>query len=392
MKKSFKQINIIAIAILFLFNACKNNKLNELLINKHENESLNISKIDYSRINKILINDSTYNTYHYATLWNDSILFALNHYTTNKIEIFNLVQNKHIKTIQIQRSLLKNRFINHFFIHNIDSIFIFTGTTNKNILLINSNGNIKSIWRKNDFSRTQKGYLPSFEYAISSSNRNMHLSNNRFYFILEPNGYDEEGDPEVNRHGIYNLETKKWEGFYGSYNGVLKEKKDKIYHREQHVSFQLILKNICYITYPIDHRVYAFDLNNLKFIYKKEIGSSHIDKFPKPFAKSILRKRKNGLNKFYSETPYYGPLNYHKSVDKFSRFCRYKNKNGGYLKTIIIFNENFDLEGEQFIDINQHSFLFETPDGYISTPNQNYLNSTDTCIFQKLIIKPNINL
>ena len=94
-----------------------------------------------------------------------------------------------------------------------------------------------------------------------------------------------------------------------------------------HHPFQLIVDRKMYVTYPVDHRVYIYNLATRKLVFEKDISPTFATQIPKPlyYAEALDDEKLTDLR---SKTAYYGPLYFHSEPKLYSRFYNLEKTDG----------------------------------------------------------------
>ncbi|HEX2921262.1 MAG TPA: DUF4221 family protein [Bacteroidales bacterium] len=319
----------------------------------------------------IAIPANSRNEYHVTSLYKNRYLYGVNLFDPYKIDVIDLTDAIVKKQIIIDKNLFNTYQVSNLFVKSADSI-IFLSDKTPTIFLTNGEGKLIKKWTRTDVdipaSLDKKLSSIGFGFATSSFLENPYIDPASGYLYVKINaiGYhDDFGDIDVKRHGVYDLKNKKWISLFGSYEGVLKEKKDGRYFYDMHEPYQIKVEDKIYISYPIDNNVYCYDIKNYNLVQTIDCSFEGVEEFPKPlYGKKISD---NALQKMRSNTPFYGPLNYHTAVGIFSRFYLHKGEEGK--RSLIIYDKDFKVLFVCKYDISWFYKVIPTDTGFIVLPN-----------------------
>ncbi len=143
-----------------------------------------------------------------------------------------------------------------------------------------------------------------------------------------------------------------------------------------------INKKKIFISYPIDHYVYIYDLDG-NFLEQKLVSASELKELPTPLNYSKIKNHEYVRN-WWIPIPFYESFNYHSKSHLYTRIFHQsqplKKINGkindgsnrkGY---IIIYDELFNKLGEVAFDQGQLGVYKSLPlsDGYLIAPNEKH--------------------
>ena len=192
------------------------------------------------------------------------------------------------------------------------------------------------------------------------------------------------GNPDVNRHGVYDLEKKEWIKFMAPYEGVLKYKGIGGYYYDMQHPYQLLLNDTLYVTYPVDHKVYMYDAVNGNLLSEKDISPSVATDFPYPVE---YYDDYDKLNELRRSTAYYGPLYYHSKVDMFSRFYNIDPDVDSGKRVIIVYDRDFNVLCEKIYPIDDINGISPTKDGFLLHPYRPMEEDTITFMKADIVLK-----
>lgn len=318
-------------------------------------------------------------------LYNDSVLYGVSLYEKSTIDVYNIESKQFVNEIKIDPGPTRTLSISNFTVASPDSIYIIPSPL-LGVHLYNSKGELVKIWNK-DALQINESFDPilanqGFGICSSSGLQNVTLNNQKsiLYMVLSPlSELDEIGDPLPNRHGIYDLENRKWLDILAPYEGVLKYKGEGRYFYDMHHPFQLIVDGKMYVTYPVDHRVYIYNLATRKLAFEKDISPTFATQIPEPlYDADAYDDRK--LTNLRSKTAYYGPLYFHSELKLYSRFYNLEKTEGKTReRAIVIYDENFDIIAENIFPIADIIQIQPSDDGFYVQPQPRVMNA-DTLV------------
>lgn len=299
------------IAFLVLLLACEKNRPS-----LHKEDSLALKLADSLLIS---IDSEVLPRYPEVFLFKDSILYGrngLDFYT------FDLKKEQYLRSFSVDPNFKSD--IAGFYVATPDSIFL--ASEPKVLSLINSNGQILKTWRLpedrlgpkydgydiNYFSR----WVQPIQYVDQKSSL-IHLSftNVDIWFFDDKNNYP--------GHGVFDFKHGNWLSEFGIYPDSYFEKGIKYPHVYTTPSV-LAVDSITYISYPLDHYIYLFNNLTGSFIRKAQIQSNYLQETTEPLA--FENNDLQAERYFIIQSGYYGDLNYHKEIKKFTRIVRHNNE------------------------------------------------------------------
>lgn len=279
----------------------------------------------------------------------DRYLYGYEKGSSDKLQCFDLLTEKHVYTINLQDSLLVGEGLSSFYVHSTDSIF-FEISNFPEIVLVDSIGNTINSWVLN----TNKDYI----LASFLPNHNPWFYSKRGYLFttMLPIGYfDKPGFETTSLQAAFDVRGNNIKFFYAPMEGVMKLKEDNYYPPDISVPYITLVGEKSFITYPMDHFIYVYDCQDGSFVNKRPGCSSIIEELPYPLSKDEIQKPQEVWN-YRIETPFYEPLFYHSEVKLFTRVIHHpqqlKKANGilndGSDRTasLIIMDEDLNIIGE----------------------------------------------
>ena len=317
----------------------------------------------------INVPEKHFNSFQNCQIYKDSLLYAVSWSDPQRLSLYNMNSKSFMYDIILDRNTSSVMSIENYAVVSEDSIF-FSSYPATGLMLVDSKGRRLNIWTANDMKispemepKLANGY--AFSTGSYLENFQYDKKNKLIYTVLSPgSAYDEFGSDDVKRHGIYNLATHKWEKIMAPYEGVLKYKGDNIYFYDMHHPYQIVLNNLMYVTYPVDHRVYIYDIDTGELIREKEISPSCATQFDRPMDPILATDKE--LNRLRRNTAYYGPLYYHPDAWCFSRFYNQKAVKGKeYERAIVIYDMDFNIVYEKTFGFNEIPRIVPADDGLI---------------------------
>lgn len=310
-----------------------------------------------------------FNSFQNCQIYHDSLLYAFSLDDRLRLSIYNIASKSFMYDIVLDKNTSGVMCISNFNVISEDSIF-FSTSPKTGLVLVNSKGKKLDMWTDRDMvisqemeSKLSDGY--AFSIASYLENFQYDKQKHLIYAVLSPfSAYDEFGEPDIKRHGIYDLSTRNWKTIMAPYEGVLKYKGNNIYFYDMHHPYQIVLGNLMYVTYPVDHRVYIYNTENEELIREKGISPSCATKFDRPMDPLVATDKE--LNQLRKNTAYYGPLYYHPDARCFSRFYNLKNTTGKEgERAIIIYDMDFNIVYENTFKFNEIPRIVPTDDGLV---------------------------
>ena len=379
---------ILFILSVIILSGCKQS-LDHYLTPNFKQKHLNSASLLFKDTIKIPVPQESMDSYFMHTdLLEDRFIYGFGMYSPLSMSVFDLNKKEFLNLVNFDRHLLNAMQIVNFKVISPDSI-ILTTNFNSSIFFVDRKGQIIDRWTGEslNISETEDVYIAEIGCSISSNSRLENLSydksSNLLYIPLGVDNILSLDYVNAKRHGVYNLSQKKWQVLYGAYEGTLKHTNKGRYFYDMEYSYQLITPDYIYISYPVDHSVYIYDKTTFKLKEVKDISPSMATKTPAPlYDLDVEDDRK--LNNLRRAAPFYGPLYYHESINKFSRFYNEaKKENRPAQRAIIIYDSDFNILEERAFPIQQISHIQPSPAGFIIQP---YQMESDTAIFVRVDI------
>ena len=359
-----------AIVIFFsVLNSCNNDKWAEY---SEPDFSGNGDKVYLDKGDSVTVNvpEKHFNMFTNCQIFHDSLLYAYSLDDGRRLSLYNMNSGKFMYDITVDKNTSGVVRINNFTVVSEDSIF-FSTSPKTGLVLVDSRGRKLDMWTDGDMvisPEMEPSLSERYAFSIASYLENFQYDKgkNLIYSVLSPfSAYDELGDPEVRRHGIYNLSSRKWEKVMAPYEGVLKYKgESNVYFYDMHHPYQIVIDDLMYVTYPVDHRVYTYDMNTGKLLKEKDISPSCATRFDRPLDYSLTNDRE--LNQLRRSTAYYGPLYYHPDTRCFSRFYNLRQVEGREAeRAIVIYDMDFNIVYEKIFKLNEISRIVPADDGIV---------------------------
>lgn len=367
----FRVMKKLAAIVIFLsvLNSCNNDKWAEYSEPDFSgnSEAVYLEQVDSA---VIAVPEKHYNIFQNCQIYHDSLLYAVSWYDEMRLSLYNLASRSFMYDILLDKNTSAVNRINNFMVASEDSIF-FTSFPKTGLVLVDSRARKLDTWIDDDMvisPEMEPGLSGGYAFSTAAYLDNFQYDREKklIYAALSPgSAYDQIGSPEVKRHGIYNTVTRKWEKIMAPYEGVLKYKGDNVYFYDMHYTYQLVLGDRMYVTYPVDHRVYVYDINTGKLVMEKEISPSCAVKFAKPLDSSLCSDEE--LNQLRKTTAYYGPVYYHPDVECFSRFYNLPHVDGKDSEmAVIIYDRDFNIVCEKMFSTNIIIKLVPADDGLVA--------------------------
>ena len=381
---------IISMLISLLIISCNNSrveKLDSYLSPSYQGLRMNNMDLIVTDTIDIPLPVVSYNMFCNFNLYNDSILYCSSAIEGAQLYCFNLSSERFEGMFELDPNLTFTKQIGLYKVLSKDSIFV-SMNPQPGLLLVDGNGKVLNKWFKNVFeiSSAQEKILNEEGFGLSECSRlqGLNVEGNKVWFVLSPaSSTDFLGRPDVNRHGVYDLEKKEWVKFMAPYEGVLKYKGIGGYYYDMQHPYQLLLDDTLYVTYPVDHKVYKYDAVNGALLSETDISPSVATDFPYPVEVNDDYEK---LNKLRRSTPYYGPLYYHSEVNMFSRFYNIDPDIDKGKRMIIIYDRSFNVVCEKLYSMNDINGICPTKDGFLLIPYRP--TEEDTVMIIKTDISP----
>jgi len=144
----------------------------------------------------------------------------------------------------------------------------------------------------------------------------LHFTNNNIFFVLNAFDFWEYPDKTaIKTLGEFNPRTNKLVRNFGEQSNYLTNNKVSLPDKYTYPHLS-IAKNRLYVSFPFDHNIYKYDINDKSKTEENCVSSQFISKLPDPLSKSFSQQE--SIN-FQLSTPYYGQVNYHKEMNIFTR-------------------------------------------------------------------------
>ncbi len=300
----------------------------------------------------------------------------------NKIDVYDLKNERFLKTIQVTDYKITQPMLN-VSVHSLDTIIV-TQAYPPEIKLINYTGNIvRNIKLGNIELNIDNPKAPKIDnYYLVRLNNKPRIIDNKLYFLIEPMGVaNMPGFKNAQRLAIYDLKNDTLLKAICPAKGPVALNGVFYLNQLMHPYFT-INNNKIFMSYPIDHNVYIYDLDG-NFLEQKLVSASKFEKLPKPLKYSKIKNREYVRN-WWIPIPFYGNLNYHSKAHLYTRIFHQSqplkmtngklndgSKRKGY---ILIYDEQFNKLGEVPFDNGQLGVYKALPlsDGYLIAPNKNH--------------------
>lgn len=320
----------------------------------------------------IQVPDTVYNYYHNTQIFEDSLFYGINYFTQLDINVFNLRTGKFDRVIRVDPNIVHTYRVEQFRVVSPDSIYVVSCPDN-GIRMLDADGFIVDEWSADDLRMASDvDYILSqegFGLADLSGLENFDVIGTECFLTLSPvTSTDFEGSPIVKRHGIYDLVKRQWRMAFGYYEGVLKYKGDNVYFYDMHDPYRIVADGKAFVTYPIDHFVYIYDMMTSELIDKKSLAPSFAIKFPHPVSKDKMYDDEL-MNELRRDSPFYGPLYYHSSVACWSRFYNFTDQDTGIQKRgFIIYDAEFKILYENIFEYDEIACITPDNEGVVVMP------------------------
>jgi len=366
--------------ILSLFLICLLSACQDQAIMPNSNQSYQIKLVDSLNVS---LDNFVYPSYSKHQIYKDSLFFGLSPGAEpNTIAVFDLINEKFIKKIKIDRNFFKSD-ISSFYIHNPDSIYFFSFQS-KNIYLIDNNGDKLNEWEisfkdNNPFGETDFMFptfvmYDSFYFDSESNQIVCPIISQRFHELPGDNDLPSIAIVDLNKEEIIKTLTPPI--------GKMRDRGNKFYPDDVSVIQITVQDGIVYASYPIDPIIYKYDLRTGDLI---EASKSYADdeelKFSPPMAYDEKKDRSKAW-RYRTSTPYFENLRYHSKSKIFSRVFHHFYERGeseidkGQFRTstIFLFDKNLNLVGKEIIENSKLGAFgsVSTNDGYLSSPHDFY--------------------
>jgi len=326
-----------------------------------------------------------FSSYTQTSIYTDSLLYCVHFSKPLTIDIYDIVNKNISNEIKVPEYAIATKRVGDLCIHKPDSIF-FLESHPVAINLIDSKGiMINKYNATNGLDETDISSKRPLEFIFPTflSYRDpIYLPKSKEIVVLT-HPVDSEistGYEDINRIGIFSVENNKWDRFMAKPEGVLKERGNLCFTYDLSVPYFLVVESILYVTYPIDHYIYAYDLKNGKLLFKKPGNSKIPQSIEAPIRRSKIMDSKYSWN-YRIRIPYYGPLFYHEKLKLFTRSFHFKieDKNMNNKKPygserigcVIILDDDLNIVGETIFENGELAGLSSIPmsDGFLMAQN-----------------------
>lgn len=282
-------------------------------------------------------------------VFKDRFLYGYQKGSSDKLQCFDLLTEKHVYTLNLQDSLLVGEGLSSFCVYSTDSIF-FEISNFPEIVLVDSMGNTINSWVLN----ANKDYiLASF---LPNHNPGFNSKSGYLFTTMLPIGYfDKPGFETTPLQAAFDVRGNDIKFFYAPMEGVMKFKGDNYYPADISVPYITLVGEKSIITYPMDHFIYVYNCQDGSFVDKKPGCSSIVKEFPYPLSENEIQKPQEVWN-YRIQTPFYEPLFYHSEAKLFTRVIHHPQQlkkangilNNGSDRTasVIIMDEDLNIIGE----------------------------------------------
>jgi hypothetical protein len=276
------------------------------------------------------------------------------------IQFFNMTRGKLERVVEPNKELPIINEIGNFYVHSLDSIFLFRDVPPK-AFLINEYGNLINQW-KLDGAPINWGNLS--DYALYKSHSGFHFTDDKFYIALNTSMFfgiqNREG---LRTQAIFDYNEDKWDTVYGVLPPVYSTN-DKFDFVAAFTHPHRVFKgNEHIISYPQSHEIHKYDESgNLMGTYCA--SSQYISELEEPLLKGSAGDRQAGFLRF-SAAPSYLGFFYHEELNIYTRLVRHKfaiEGTGGQLRSpceieysLIVMNEQLQIIDETKLD----GFLYD---------------------------------
>lgn len=306
------------ICILLVVISCKKQE-NQMQRFAQTNLNLEFSLVDSLAIKTP---DTVSTNYGDSYIFKDSLFYGIG--SNNKIELFDLKNETHLKTIALDNNLLKGN-IQNIIVRSRDSIIVFNSDPPKMFIVNEASeiidehnfGYLDLNIDRSDLPKNEPLYTLPFHYGYIKPS----IVSNRLYLMIAPIGANEvPGFNNTQRIGIYDMDKRSWVKAIAPPKGLLKKLNGTLFFNyDLMMTYFTIANQKIYVNYPINHYSYIYNLDG-KFLDSLNTSSTIITKMPKGMTQKELNNRQKSWN-FRITTPFYGPLMYHDKANVFSRIA-----------------------------------------------------------------------
>ncbi|WP_194974462.1 hypothetical protein [Aquiflexum lacus] len=378
---------IIFIFFLFAFSCEKKNDVKNYK-SKFDGKEIILSKeLSISTIPPIS------SSYQIHTIFNDSLFFGLNPYLNhNSISVFDIKNETFVKNLVIDSNLFKSDIMN-LHVHNPDSLFFYSYET-KNVYLIDFEGNQINHWNLDTVSGKKYPGKNGFFFPFNAYNKFSYLESDKILImpIADNYFYSEEGDSNLPKLVIFDIEKNSITDFIAPPFGRLKNRK-KLFYPNDVINPQIVvLKGSIYVSYPFDDEIAVFDIGTGKLI--KSMNPLVNNELPlfEPKDSEFMSMREKSWS-FRVEMPFFENLSYHKETGLFSRVYHYPysqelDTEKTYLRksSIVFFDKNLDFVGKTDFENGEIGVFRNSSlkDGYLSGESDYLVVSEDKLVHNKV--------
>ncbi len=339
-----------------------------------------------------------FSSYTQTSIYNDSLLYCVHFSKPLTIDIYDIVNKNISNEIKVPEYAVATKRVGDLCVHKPDSIF-FLESHPVAINLIDTIGRmINKYDAKNGMDETDISSKRPLEFIFPTflSYRDPIYLPNRKELVLLTHPVDSEistGYEEINRIGIFNLEKNKLDRFMAKPEGVFKERGNLCFNYDLSLPYFIEVDSILYVTYPIDHYIYAYDINSGKLLFKSPGNSKIPEKLEPPVRRSRINDTQYAWN-YRIQIPFYGPLFYNKKLKMFTRNFHFRQDlklNNGKLNdgsrrkgSVIILDSTLKIVGETFFENGELGVLKCLPmsDGFLMAPNSFKQESDDILAYK----------
>ncbi|QNK77130.1 hypothetical protein H7F37_13580 [Winogradskyella sp. PAMC22761] len=280
--------------------------------------------------------------------------------------------------------LLREQFnFDDFYIHNLDSIFLFS-SNNYKLVLINSKGSLEKIWDINQ--ETANSQNDNFLHITTTGSSTFFydaITKKMLFRSYPPNNFNLDNSFYSKAFGIkYNLQSEVLEESFGTWP---KSYMNQDFLRPNNHILSYIpdfKKNIYYVSARYDHNIYKYRLDDNALLEVIDGKSNYFENFEK----TPKKENTQSIIDYIRVNGYYSKLLHYPQSDKYYRIVLHnqpmRNKITQKLNnptfnrnfSVIIFDSNMKKIGEHsFEDPIDFTFFSIT-----STPTGIMINSKDS--------------
>ena len=377
--KNFVLIIFLSPLIIYLFG-CGNADTNQFSMLKQTCELTDkdqFSLVAQAKPISIIVPANSFPEFTHTQVYDNRFLYGYKE-GANRIEIFDIILQKHLKSISIDQNFISN--LGNFFVHKPDSIFF--AKTQSSVVLINDNGKIINQW--NLESAPLGWVLPNeakstsapltFFFTSGKSIVSYSPTNHRIYLnFASPDLWYFKDRLTAKLCATYNISTRKWVATFGQMLGVYKQTIGYRYPFVLSLPQMCVLGDTSIVSFPLNHNVQIYNNKTGKLLSEACIGSRFLKQLPSPLNEEGDAQQERN---FLVTSSYYGDISFHKSVGLFSRVVvlpqDLKNSDGTlkrfYQKesSVILFDKNYKIVGE---------FKFDKAKGFLRAGSTHYVDN-----------------